>query len=59
MYIKFSWKMVIKGGKKMISCNVDCYFQHEGFCCIDSIDYVENEDPELIEDSECNALNQD
>lgn len=43
----------------ILSCNVDCYFQHEGICCIDSIDFVEN-DPEVetFPDEEC-ALNQD
>lgn len=33
----------------MKECNEDCYFQHEGYCCFDSIDYVENEEPELFE----------
>lgn len=37
----------------MKSCSLsECYFNHEGICCVDEIDYVENEEPELMEE-EC------
>lgn len=39
----------------LCECNEDCYFQHEGFCCIDDFDYVENLiEPDFIEN--CNLL---
>ena len=40
----------------MLNCETyECYFNHEGICCFEEIDYVENEEPEIIED-ECNLI---